>query len=100
MRCRNVFGPSYLVGLSDFFVILYMICRSIIHSVVLVVVLTQICQLPTTFDCLDINVCQNATVIFSVPGTVYECPQTLVLMADTLNITGEFTSIELCGNSI
>jgi hypothetical protein len=54
----------------------------------------------TVFDCSNpISTCPNATtIIIAAPDTNYQCPQSLVLFANTLNISGNYSGLDLTGS--
>lgn len=59
------------------------------------------CELPLQLNCLNASQeCANATSISSLAATVYDCPETLVLSADSLDIAGSFSSLSLAGGNV
>jgi len=80
--------------------------REVILFVFAIVSAAQDCQIPPVIPSAAVpcnqtaNICVNATNITSLPGTVYNCSNSLQLTANYFNITGSFSGLMLTGANI
>lgn len=52
-------------------------------------------------DCNNVSdICANASTIVTAADTNYQCQQSLVLVANTLNISGNYSGLDVTGSQI
>ena len=74
---------------------------ALITVILLLGVATEACEIPTAFDCANIQTnCDGASSITAGLDTVYDCQPPLLLQANELNIMGAYTALTLIGKNV